>query len=226
MMKNSINKKANKDVNVEIDKQVIHKLNIASVSATLTSLICAAITPTYASDIEIYKVPEDSVGSTTLMMMLDTSGSMDSKDGLSTSRMQRLKQGLSDVLQGTASVPRVDDKVVMGLATFSGDNGYIRIPAKPLGEKTGYQVQDGVYVKPRWQSYNRKISGKPKQYYNECKTWDPNNYNCLTWGGKPPLSRLHIVHQAHIKRIPIQAVHMEIIVTVYLYGRNYPNIVI
>ncbi|ENV77578.1 hypothetical protein [Acinetobacter ursingii] len=183
-MKNSINKKANKDVNVEIDKQVIHKLNIASVSATLTSLICAAITPTYASDIEIYKVPEDSVGSTTLMMMLDTSGSMDSKDGLSTSRMQRLKQGLSDVLQGTASVPRVDDKVVMGLATFSGDNGYIRIPAKPLGEKTGYQVQDGVYVKPRWQSYNRKISGKPKQYYNECKTWDPNNYNCLTWGGE------------------------------------------
>ncbi len=131
MMKNSIDKKAN----ARIEKQAIHKLNIASVSATLTSLICAAITPTYASDIEIYKVPEDSVGSTTLMMMLDTSGSMDNKDGLSTSRMQRLKQGLSDVLQGTASVPRVDDKVVMGLATFSGDNGYIRIPAKPLGKK-------------------------------------------------------------------------------------------
>lgn len=168
---------------------VMSKFKVATISAVITSLICASIPNTYASDIEIYKVPEDSVGSTTLMMMLDTSGSMTGTDGGSTTRMERLKRGLTDVLQGTATIPRVADKVVMGLADFSGNTGRILLPAKSLGATVEGRVQEGVYIKPRWQAYNRKVAdskGKliKTQFYNTCDDWDDSNYNCLNWSGE------------------------------------------
>src|SRR5690606_38397439 len=57
-------------------KTIVSKFKVAGISTVLTALLCAALPMSYASDIEIYKVPEDSVGSTTLMLMLDLSGSM------------------------------------------------------------------------------------------------------------------------------------------------------
>ncbi|WEI19660.1 hypothetical protein PY247_07315 [Acinetobacter proteolyticus] len=119
-------------------------------TATITTFICAT---TYAADLEIYKIPEDSTGATTLMMMLDLSGSMawdmagNNTSNTSNSRLGILKKGLTDVLSGTPTVPRVDDKIVMGLSVFEGDNGRISIPAKALGEKTGREVQTGEFLK-------------------------------------------------------------------------------
>ena len=188
------NVKMKNDMTSRQQNSVMSKFKVATISATVTSLICASLPTSYASDIEIYKVPEDSVGSTTLMMMLDTSGSMNwtmagnttSNDSLR--RITILKKGLLDVLQGTATIKRVEDKVVMGLADFGGDTGRVLLPAKPLGEKVSGMVQDGVYVKPRWQSYsrNKDASGKEKKtlWYNTCDDWDENNYNCLNWSGE------------------------------------------
>jgi len=180
--------KMNHDMASNQQASVMSRFKVASISAAVTSLLCASLPSSYASDIEIYKIPEDSVGSTTLMMMLDTSGSMDSSDGLSTTRMQRLRRGLIDVLQGTATVPRVDDKIIMGLSDFSGNTGRILLPAKALGEKVDGQVQDGVYVKPRWQSYSRNVDAKGNKkktlWYNTCKDWDVDNYNCTAWSGE------------------------------------------
>lgn len=161
------------------------KFKVNSLASAVTWAICLSVPPSYASDIEIYKVPEDSVGSTTLMMMLDTSGSMTS-NSYNENRLLALKNGLKDALGGTATIPRIEDKVIIGLATFSGNLGYVRIPAKPLGEVTG-TIQDGVYTKPRWIRYTQRtvVNGRNVDtvYYNTCTTWDANNYNCLTWTG-------------------------------------------
>lgn len=201
-MKNlNVNKSTNKKSPSFESKQ---KFKISILSGTITTLICAAVT--HASDIEIYKVPEDSVGSTTLLLMLDTSGSMAWTMGGSTStsttnpsRLNVLKQGLKDVLSGTPAIPRVADKIVMGLADFGGDNGRMLVPAKPLGEIVRENgVEDGVYKKPLWQQYSRDISSikttSPNKgstvyikttYYNTCTKWDiNNNYDCLDWSGE------------------------------------------
>lgn len=195
-------------------KTMVSKLKVAGICAALTTLLCSALPTSYASDIEIYKVPEDSVGSTTLMMMLDLSGSMgygvgynntsmsiqddysvcvgsrssviedttttplysryycavsasaasskvkDSKTGCEKQadnsyrcydRLTRLKDGLREILQGTSTVPRVSDRIVMGLSTFAGDNGYIRVPARPLSEVIStYQVLETTLVEEEY----------------------------------------------------------------------------
>ena len=68
-------------------KTIVSKFKVAGISTVLTALLCAALPMSYASDIEIYKVPEDSVGSTTLMLMLDLSGSMGYGAGYSNTSM-------------------------------------------------------------------------------------------------------------------------------------------
>ncbi|MEG2636250.1 MAG: hypothetical protein RSA09_06955 [Acinetobacter sp.] len=176
------NVKMKNDMTSRQQNSVMSKFKVATISATVTSLICASLPTTYASDIEIYKVPEDSVGTTTLMMMLDTSGSMTGTDGGSTTRMERLKRGLTDVLQGTATIPRVEDKVVMGLADFSGNTGRILLPAKALGAQVGTTIDD-IYIKPLWYRYSKKSGKTTTYYYNQCETHDPNNYNCIKWKG-------------------------------------------
>ena len=71
------------------DESTVKKVNITALSAMITTGICLASYPTYASDIEIYKVPEESIGSTTLMFMLDVSGSMNTRDsGQSLTRLK------------------------------------------------------------------------------------------------------------------------------------------
>lgn len=167
-------------------KNGLDQFKVCMVAASITALICASV-PTLAADLEIYKIPEDSTGTATLLLMLDTSGSMDNSmgGGNNSSRISVLKQGLKDVLQGTATIPRVDNKIVIGLSDFSTNNGRILVPAKALGDVTGHQIQDGVYQKPKWMSYNRLINKKKVLYYNTCDNqWDPQNYNCLKWAGE------------------------------------------
>ncbi len=171
------------------ENSVMSKFKITSVAAAVTTLLCASLPSSYASDIEIYKVPEDSVGSTTLMMMLDTSGSMqwnmhdNYTASAGNSRMDILKKGLLDVLQGTATVPRVEDKIVMGLADFGGDTGRILLPAKPLGEEVSGTVSES-YNKPLWYKYSDRQNKVTTTYYNQCEVHDTKNHDCLKWKGE------------------------------------------
>lgn len=105
----------------------LKKLVVACQAATFTLLTSVAVT-TQASDIELYKAPQTS--QTTLMFMLDVSGSMDG------SRIRDLKKGMTTLLQGnsTAGIAPLDDKLVVGLSTFSEATGRIKLEAKPLGD--------------------------------------------------------------------------------------------
>ena len=253
-------------------KTMVSKLKVAGICAALTTLLCSALPTSYASDIEIYKVPEDSVGSTTLMLMLDLSGSMgwgegyvdnrgrpytsmsiendygvcagtntgiqvdttstplysryyctvsasaasskvkDSKTGCEKQadnsyrcydRLTRLKDGLREILQGTPTVPRVSDKIVLGLSTFAGDNGYIRVPARPLSEvirsyqiaetyidqeeyeervQTGTTSEAYSYNQPKWARYSQTTrewvwDGWNSGFKNVIRTY----YQTCTW---------------------------------------------
>lgn len=264
-------------------KERLNQFKVSAITAAITSLVCASI-PTYAADLEIYKIPEDSVGATTLMMMLDLSGSMgagkdygsssmsiqgdygvcvngglDSSnrtvktDAITTSypryycevssdttnqkvtgywnpsatdtnrkwvagcekqannsyrcydRLTRLKDGLRQVLEGTATIPKVNDKIIIGLSTFAGNNGSIRIPARALSDVTGtYVVQvpydvevektrevsytENVpysYKKTLWRTYSNKSGGKTTTYYRTCDRWTGTDSNeCLRWNPK------------------------------------------
>lgn len=57
----------------------LDQFKVSTIAAAITTLICSSV-PSYASDAEIYVVPANSTGATTLMMMLDISGSMDAYD--------------------------------------------------------------------------------------------------------------------------------------------------
>ena len=53
----------------------LDQFKVSTIAAAITTLICSSV-PSYASDAEIYVVPANVTGATTLMMMLDISGSM------------------------------------------------------------------------------------------------------------------------------------------------------
>lgn len=55
------------------------QFKVSTIAAVTTSLICSSM-QSYASDAEIYVVPANATGATTLMMMLDISGSMEDCD--------------------------------------------------------------------------------------------------------------------------------------------------
>ena len=106
---------------------------VAIQTAFITSLVCSAL-PSYASDTELYKAPQTSV--TTIMFMMDVSGSMDGEN-----RLTNLKSGMTKLLQGDASqgIEPLPDKLVVGLSDFSSPNtngpfGRIRLEARALGE--------------------------------------------------------------------------------------------
>ena len=99
----------------------------------MTSLICLAM-PGYASDIELYKAPQAS--ETTLMFMLDVSGSMNPESNdYRENRLESLKNGMTSLLQGSSSqgISPIPDNLVVGLATFGGSTGRIKVEAKALG---------------------------------------------------------------------------------------------
>lgn len=118
--------------------KIIAKIKVASHSGLVTALVCLAQpTPSFASDIELYRPPQDK--DMTLMFMLDVSGSMSdsgSYDGTPQKRIERLKAGMLKLLQGdpTDGTQPLPDKLVAGLSEFSGNTGRIKLEARPLGE--------------------------------------------------------------------------------------------
>ena len=122
------------------------KIVVAIETGVITSLICSAL-PSYASDIELYKAPQSS--QTTIMFMMDVSGSMNFCDnGLEnsatsnkcrtgdTTRLDHLKRGMIKLLRGDTSVgiEPLPGKLVVGLSEFGGTTGRIKLEAKALDE--------------------------------------------------------------------------------------------
>lgn len=121
------------------------KIVIAVETGVITSLICSAL-PTFASDVELYKAPQSS--ETTIMFMMDVSGSMDDE-----SRLINLKRGMKKLLQGDVAtgIEPLPDKLITGLADFSsrgnanGPFGRIQLEARPLGEETALPGYRAIY---------------------------------------------------------------------------------
>lgn len=117
------------------------KLTVAVHAAIMTSLICSAV-PTFASDVELYKAPQSS--ETTIMFMMDVSGSM-AEDN----RLTNLIRGMKKLLQGdvASGIEPLPDKLVTGLAEFSSINrngpfGRIKLEARPLGSSTNLGIKE------------------------------------------------------------------------------------
>ncbi|NHB58073.1 hypothetical protein G9F32_08560 [Acinetobacter sp. 194] len=149
------------------------KITVSVFAATATLSICVATT-SYATDMEIYKVPEDIVGTTTLMFMLDVSGSMNTRDsGQTLTRLELLKQGVKDVLLGTTSTDPIADKMIIGLADFDASNGRIRVAAKSLDTPVGgnYNLKEERY-------YRYTVSGSYR--YKTCEAWHDTK-RCKVW---------------------------------------------
>ena len=161
-------------------KNDLNQFKVGTVSASITALICASI-PAFAADLEIYKIPEDNTGTATLLLMLDTSGSMAWNMGNTNtasagySRLDILKKGLREVLGGTPTSPPVEDKVVMGLSDFSGDTGRILLPAKVLGTEVGGTVNRQI------QRWYRIGTGTSSYRYATCTENYPAG-GCKVWG--------------------------------------------
>lgn len=114
----------------------LKKIVVACQTAAMTTVTCTAVS-TQASDTELYKAPQTS--QTTIMFMLDVSGSMSdsgSYDGTSETRLTRLKNGMVKLLQGDENTAALPDKLVTGLAEFDGNTGRIKLEAKALGDET------------------------------------------------------------------------------------------
>lgn len=123
------------------------KIVVAIETGVITSLICSAL-PSYASDIELYKAPKSS--ETTLMFMLDVSGSMKpDSNNYGENRLQSLKDGMTALLQGDSSkgISPLPDTLVAGLSTFNDKTGRIKLEARPLGGPSPLSGQRSVYRK-------------------------------------------------------------------------------
>lgn len=76
-MKTLLKNKTSQHAFQTLVQQRYEKIKVSTIAATLTAMICSATAPSYASDIEIYTKPNSTAGSGVVVMMLDTSGSMD-----------------------------------------------------------------------------------------------------------------------------------------------------
>lgn len=166
----------------ETETGVLNKqaFKISSISAAVTLLISASISPTlHSADIEIYKVPDDSVGTTTLMFMLDISGSMGTRDVSNyPTRIESLKIGMRETLYGSADAKPLDDKVIIGLSSFDGNNGRVQTLAKALGDTVG-----GTYA-PKKELYIRYTNASNQYRYKQCLTWHSTTQACASWGAE------------------------------------------
>ncbi|MEG2272845.1 MAG: PilC/PilY family type IV pilus protein [Acinetobacter sp.] len=146
----------------------LKKLIAALQAGAMTTLVCASL-PSHASDTELYKAPQSS--QTTLMFMLDVSGSMNDYDGVGSSRLDRLKDGMTKLLQGDANTEALPDRLVTGLATFDRYTGRIKLEAKPLGDET-LILNAPVYreVQPKTGTATQAVYSKvveQGQYYDD-----------------------------------------------------------
>lgn len=114
------------------DRTQIHTGAVFSVVFTGTLLIASSVVQ--ATDLQIYAKP--SAGKKTIVMMLDTSGSMGNSDsGQTGSRLYRLQQGMYAFL-GSNNPILTDVRVGLGNYSTGGDGqtGNILVPAAPLGD--------------------------------------------------------------------------------------------
>lgn len=152
----------------------------AFLAGIMTLLVCVAIPVTQASDIEIYK--KATAGTVTLMFLLDNSGSMtgrSSYDSTGISRMERVRNGMTDLLAGGDGVAAIDDDKVIGLSTFySSSAGYVMVPARALSATV---TSGGTYTqkKPMVQKYYTSGSNIP--VYSSCTAWS-SYATCTSWG--------------------------------------------
>lgn len=96
---------------------------------TATLLVASSVAQ--ASDLQIYAVPTE--GKKTIVMMLDTSGSMGGTDtGQTGTRLTRLKAGMNAFLNSNnTSLP--DVRVGLGHYSLGSTRGKMLVPAAPLG---------------------------------------------------------------------------------------------
>ncbi|WP_109441032.1 hypothetical protein [Acinetobacter haemolyticus] len=69
-----------------------NRFKVSAIAAAMTSLICASV-PSYAADIEIYIPGQQTTTTGTVVMMLDTSGSMDRNSSADACDMPKLSNG-------------------------------------------------------------------------------------------------------------------------------------
>lgn len=157
-------------------KHILARMVAASYSAGVTALVCLALPlNASASDVDIYQQARE--GKVTLMFMLDTSGSMDTKDpsGGGLTRIAQLRNGMSMLLAGGNGVERLGDDVIIGLSVFEGNNGRVVVPARALGETIPGNVVT-PHIKPLW--YRTGSSGNRK--YSTCLDAAPLD-TCSNW---------------------------------------------
>ncbi|WP_257224433.1 MULTISPECIES: PilC/PilY family type IV pilus protein [unclassified Acinetobacter] len=109
----------------------LRPLAVACMSFMGTCVLTASVAQ--ASDLQIYATPE--AGQKTIVMMLDTSGSMgDSDSGQTGSRLYRLKQGMYKLLESNDG-NLTNTKVGLGRfwGSSSRDGGYILVEAAKMG---------------------------------------------------------------------------------------------
>ena len=114
------------------DRTQIHTGAVFSVVFTGTLLVASSVVQ--ATDLQIYAKP--SAGKKTIVMMLDTSGSMSYSDtGQTGSRLYRLQQGMYAFLGSNNPILK-DVRVGLGNYSTGGDGqtGNILVPAAPLGD--------------------------------------------------------------------------------------------
>ena len=140
----------------------LKKMKVSAVAAAITTLICNSV-PSYASDAEIYVVPANKVGATTLMMMLDISGSMNACDQPS----------------NVSSTTRTD------IATVS-HNGFTTTYTQ------NYCANQTTQRRYYYMRTGSGTSSKPYVYYKCSSTLSPdyttvkNTANCTAaWGSEP-----------------------------------------
>ena len=63
-------------------------------------------------------------------------------------RITRLKDGIIDLLYGNSSnnITKLSDDKVIGLSTFQGSDGYVRVPARPLGDLVNGKTQRSILI--------------------------------------------------------------------------------
>jgi len=150
------------------------KLVVAIQSAMMTSLICSALP----------SAPKSS--ETTLMFMLDVSGSMKpDSNSYGENRLQSLKDGMTTLLQGDSSkgISPLPDTLVVGLSTFNDKTGRIKLEAKPLGNPSPLDGQRPVYRTTI--SYNQNITRTEtvtkKSTENQVRTQTANSKRECFW---------------------------------------------
>ena len=129
-----------------------NKLAVAISCAYMT----LALSPVYASDVELYVQKKSATAEmATVMMMFDTSGSMafcidstattDCTD-VSKSRGAILKSAVQTVLNGSTTTTKLAGDIKMGLSRYqtNGNGGWVVYPARPLNALVGINTDGKV----------------------------------------------------------------------------------